>query len=225
MTTINPYYTFKYAQPSEYQYSHDSVFLARLAYEYVVKNKSDITKVLDLCAGCGIVGMDFLFHLQKNKIQLPLVSDFLEIQDLYEPYFIENLKVLNEKLNRDLSSDFINLNYAAVTDYPVLSEKYNFIFSNPPFFHKGHGTLSHSEFKNRCRYFLDSDLKGLISAIQYLLSPGGTALVLIKDLKQHGIDIYNQLLESTNGLTFQKIDTLRGTDLFELVKPLVIIKK
>lgn len=221
MTTINPYYTLNYTQPSEYHFSHDSVLLARLAYEYIVQNNINTNSVLDLCAGCGIVGMDFLFHLKTNNKIVPTNSDFLEVQSIYSTYFIKNRQELEKILNCKIPISFLNINYADVHENLNLENKYNFIVSNPPFFRKGQGSLSPSEFKNRCRFFMDSDFENLIRSISYLLAPGGKALVLIKALEYHGVDIKSELQKSANGLTFQKINTLRGTELFELAKPLV----
>ncbi len=219
MTTVNIHSSFHYSQPSEYHFSHDSVFLARLAFEYVVKYQTIVTRVMDLCAGCGIVGMDFLFHLHSNKITLPESLDYLEIQSLYKTHFLSNLNQLESLADCLFPAKFLNINYEKVFDYPELFEKYNLILSNPPFFRVGHGTLSPSEFKNRCRFFIDSDFKSLIHSLNYLLAPGGTALVLIKSLKRHGVDIISDMQSCANGLVFQKIDIVRGTDLFEITKP------
>ena len=221
MTTINPHFTMNYAQPGEYNFSHDSVFLARLAFDYVKHNQTDVRHVLDLCSGCGVVGLDFLFHLKTNSTILPSAIDFLEIQSVYLPFFSTNCQTLERSINFKIPLNFLNLNYADVRNNLDFSQKYNLILCNPPFFRHGQGTLSPSDFKNRCRFFIDSDFKNLISSIGYLLAPGGKALVLIKALKDHGVDIFKELETSTNGLAFQRINTLRGIEVFELTKPLV----
>lgn len=66
-STINIYPTFKYSQPEDYRFSHDSVFLARRVFEDIVNEDFPIHQTLDLCAGCGIIGLDLLFHLQKEN--------------------------------------------------------------------------------------------------------------------------------------------------------------
>ena len=67
MSSINNFFTFNYQQPNEYHFSHDSVFLARKAFEYVQSNYTSYDQVLDLCAGCGVVGLDFFFHISCSK--------------------------------------------------------------------------------------------------------------------------------------------------------------
>lgn len=221
MTTVNPYFTMNYAQPGEYNFSHDSVFLARLAFDYVLKNQIDVQNVLDLCSGCGVVGLDFLFHLKTNSWATPSLIDFLEIQSVYLPFFSTNCQTLEKSIDIKLSLNFLNMNYADVYKNLDLAKKYDFVLCNPPFFRNGQGTLSPSDFKNRCRFFMDSDFENLINSVSYLLAPGGRALILIKTLKDHGVDVIRDLESSANGLTVQKINTLRGIELFELAKPLV----
>lgn len=62
VSSINKYPTFHYSQPSDYHFSHDSVFLAREIFE---RHSDQLAKgnvqILDLCAGCGIVGMIYYF--------------------------------------------------------------------------------------------------------------------------------------------------------------------
>ncbi|MBV2168118.1 MAG: hypothetical protein KUL82_05355 [Bdellovibrio sp.] len=65
MSSINPHYTFHYSQPEEYRFSHDSVMLARKVFERVSASAMENWRGLDLCSGCGIVGLDFLFHALK----------------------------------------------------------------------------------------------------------------------------------------------------------------
>lgn len=220
MATINSFFTFKYFQHPEYHFSHDSVFLAREVYEFIKEHHLPYNKILDLCAGCGIVGMDFLFHLNKNNFISPAEIDFLEVQDIYFPYFTKNWKILKNLLAWDVNSCYLSLNYENIFSHQNLQGKYDLIICNPPFFRKGHGKMSPSSFKNRCRFFLDSDFKNLLGAIEFALASNGKALVLIRSLEQHGLNILDEIKDSTNGLTFRKISTLRGTTLFEFAKPL-----
>ncbi|MBY0451861.1 MAG: methyltransferase, partial [Bdellovibrionaceae bacterium] len=90
MTSVNPHYTFNYSQPEDYRFSHDSVFLAREAFTLTRGQNLANTKVLDLCAGSGIVGLDFLFHRAQAGLSLPSLTDFLEVQEIYRPHFEAN---------------------------------------------------------------------------------------------------------------------------------------
>lgn len=178
MSSINQFPTFHYSQPNDYHFSHDSVFLAREVYE---RHGSDLAKddvkILDLCAGCGIVGMDLLFHQLKEKSFNGEV-DFLEVQEVYQPHFEKNKEIMQGYFpEQPLNFKFIHQNYADVMSF----KKYDFILSNPPYFLLGQGVKSPSEFKNRCRFFVDSDWQTMLRFMQASLKPEGQAYFLVRD--------------------------------------------
>ncbi|MBC7743105.1 MAG: methyltransferase [Bdellovibrionaceae bacterium] len=215
MSTVNPHYTFQYVQPEAYRYSHDSVFFARWVYEQVKSSKIKCNAILDLCAGCGIIGMDLLFHLDRNPTTASLVTeiDFLEIQSNYSSYFEENKQALLSRLKHPAALSFLNINYNQLSkDH----KKYDLIVANPPYFRQGHGTLSHSEFKNRCRFFIDADLKTLVSAISFSLDSRGKAYVLLKSLHEHGINICDEIKEFDFNIKIENVGLIRGVDIYEI---------
>jgi len=203
--------TAEYFQPDEYHYSLDSVILAhKVAEHYEAYPHLEALKVLDLCAGCGVVGLEFFCHLNNVRF-----IDFLEIQENYIPYFKKNLELINPHAT---DFHFLNLNYEAL----VASEyknKYDLIISNPPYFLKGEGILSPSEFKNRCRFFMDSSLEKLIEAILFSLKPKGVAYLLVRPGKHHGRDIELDIkkLVGDQG-TNEIVDNVRGTNLLRITK-------
>ncbi|KHD87638.1 MAG: methyltransferase [Bdellovibrio sp. ArHS] len=213
MSSINSHYTFQYVQPEEYRFSHDSVFLARQVYEaYAAQSVKDLNG-LDLCSGCGIIGLDFLFHCQNNLGEVPQQFDFLEVQSVYEKYFLENVHrsgITNSQLR------FLNMNYAELLTNDYLA-RYDLILCNPPYFFSGRGKLSPSEFKNRCRFYLDSDFKTLLNAIEHCLGPQGHAFVLLRDLQEHG---WNSFAEARKILSPQmllkRLPDIRGTGLVQI---------
>jgi len=158
MTSINPHYTFQYSQPDEYHFSHDSVFLARKVFEEIRNENITQYEVLDLCAGCGIVGLDFLFHCNKELNLFPKRCDFVEVQEVYEDYFKKNASNISKNI-----CHFLNMNYSKLTQE---NRKYDLILCNPPYFNLGQGALSPSTFKNRCRFFIDSDFNTLLTTIK-----------------------------------------------------------
>jgi tRNA1Val (adenine37-N6)-methyltransferase len=110
-------------------------------------------------------------------------------------------------------------------NYDVLLEKnwenkYDLIISNPPYFHAGHGMLSPSTFKNRCRFFLDSSFANFIVALANALAPDGAAYFLLRPLQQHGCDVFTdiQTLLQDNDVSVKKIAAIRGTDIVLLEK-------
>ncbi len=202
MTSINSYYTLKYEQPAEYHFSHDSVFLARRAYELTEQDKPD--RVLDLCSGCGIVGIDYIFHRQKNLRSFPSRIDFLELQKIYQKYFANNIA----QISGLQAFEFLNKNYGDVFISPELKNVYDLILCNPPYFNRDQGKLSPSDFKNRCRFFIDSDFKSLLNAIHYLLKPYGTAYILVKN--------EDELKPFNSEFKITRVEMIRNTALYQL---------
>lgn len=220
MTTINQHYTINYSQPSEYRFSHDSVFLARHVFESILDNKVlSYNRTLDLCSGCGIVGIDLIFHLLQADLNPPKHIDFVDVQDIYRTHIQANISSLENHFKIDLAHNFLNLNYNQIAKADsILKEKYDLIIANPPYFRPNQGTLSKSEFKNRCRFFIDSDLENLILAISNGLKSGGQAYVLLKSLENHNIKIEDEFSKLPTDLTLKKLQKIRQTDLYLLTK-------
>lgn len=177
MSSINPHYTLNYSQPEAYRFSHDSVFLARQVFERVAARVRPDWRVLDLCAGCGVVGLDFLFHCREADLAQPARVDFLEVQDeVYRPHFIENVQRFGE------AHSYLNFVAGTFTEPPPST--YDLILCNPPYFNRGSGKLSPSEFKNRCRFFMDGDKPELISFVRQALKPEGRAYILMREVPE-----------------------------------------
>ncbi len=213
MSSLNPHYTFEYSQPSEYHFSHDSVFLARRVFDYYREMNLMPARGLDLCAGCGIIGLDFLFHCQSELERKPQSFDFLEVQSVYANHFSENLhrsKIFNTNIQ------FLNENYDLLLGADR-AQAYDLILCNPPYFYLGQGKLSPSEFKNRCRFFLDSDLKNLIAAIVNSLAPGGSAFILLRDQLEHGWSAKEEVQNLLSArFKMESLDDVRGTGLIKI---------
>ncbi|MDG0816879.1 RsmD family RNA methyltransferase [Bdellovibrio svalbardensis] len=208
MSSINPYFTFNYSQPEEYRFSHDSVFLARQVFELMTPEEIQNIKGLDLCSGCGIIGLDFIFHCQKEWGKTPRSFDFLEVQDVYRSHFVENVTRLGQVAS---SLQFVNQNYTALQNSENAG-KYDLILCNPPYFFADKGTLSPSEFKNRCRFFIDSGFAELLLGISASLAENGKAYLLLRDLSEHGwhsLEEAKSILKGT--LHIELLGDIRGT--------------
>ena len=215
MSTINPYYTFEYSQPSEYRFSHDSVFLARQIFELFSAEKIKALRALDLCAGCGIIGLDFLFHAHKELGVTPRSMDFLEIQEIYQPHFTTNKNRLGPI---DCEIRFLQENYLVLTDREFY-QNYDLILCNPPYFFPEMGRPSPSDFKNRCRFFIDSDFPSLLSGIANALAPSGQAYILVRDLPQHGWDSQKEIKSLLDpSCEASLLGDIRGTHLVRITK-------
>ncbi|UOF00836.1 RsmD family RNA methyltransferase [Bdellovibrio reynosensis] len=209
MSSINPHFTFQYSQPEDYHFSHDSVFLARQVFELVQNHNLKDTRALDLCSGCGIIGLDFLYHCKQNKIPVPAQFDFLEVQDIYKNHFETNVQSLGTVSTR---IHFLNHNYTELLKSES-HRRYDLVLCNPPYFRAGQGKLSPSDFKNRCRFYLDSDFKSLLLALQNVLSDQGKAYILLRDLSDHGWNAFAEAQEILDqSITLKKVFEIRGTD-------------
>ncbi len=206
-------FTYQYKQPSEYQFSLDSIELARyVAKHFAMHADPAALRVLDLCAGCGVIGIE-LSWFRRELRQI----DFIEVQDIYTPYFQENKAIVNRP---ELKLDWHILNYDALLE-KNWEGQFNLIVSNPPYFQPDQGMLSPSAFKSRCRFFLDSTFEKYILALANSLACKGEAYFLLRPLKQHNCDLFfaaeNFLNNST--VTIQKVTQIRGTDVVLMKKP------
>lgn len=207
-------FTYQYSQPDEYHFSLDSIHLAewvakRLAHHPELKT----WRVLDLCAGCGVIGLELSWYLRDLK-----QFAFVEVQDVYTPHFQKNVMTVNRP---ELQLEWHLLNYEALLEN-TWKDKFNLIVSNPPYFQPQQGMLSPSQFKNRCRFFLDSSFTHFIQALVNTLAPKGQAFFLLRSLTQHGYDSFSKVEEivKKTSVTVKRIDQIRGTDVVLLEKSL-----
>lgn len=205
-------FTYKYLQPDQYHFSIDSIHLAQFVADRLKSHPNlGSLRVLDLCAGCGVIGIELSWYLQALR-----QIDFIEVQDIYTEYFNQNVAQVNRP---ELQLRWHLLNYDELHK-KQWEGQFDLIISNPPYFHLNHGMLSPSEFKNRCRFFLDSSFQNYIRAIENALANQGTAFFLVRSLKQHGLDLFadiQKVLEGTS-VTANTIANIRGTDIICLQK-------
>jgi tRNA1(Val) A37 N6-methylase TrmN6 len=97
--------------------------------------------------------------------------------------------------------EFLNQNY---TD--PLSRTYDLILCNPPYFNPTEGQLSPSQFKNRCRFFIDATQAELLIALAKMLKPNGEAFVLSRQPEK---------VKDAPGIVSQVVDEIRGTPLMQ----------
>jgi tRNA1(Val) A37 N6-methylase TrmN6 len=138
-----------YQPESGYCYNSDSVFL----YDFISSLKPK-GRVLDVGAGCGIVGL--LVARDFKKVELEAV----EVQESFAKYATQNAKV-NEIAYRLHKKDFLDL------DEDV---KYDYIISNPPFYPSG-VTKSENEMLLKARYNVNLPLDKFFKKVSRLLKP------------------------------------------------------
>ena len=102
---------------------------------------------------------------------------------------------------------------------PQFAGKYRLIVCNPPYFLPEQGKHSPSDFKNRCRFFLDSSFDKLIESINQSLAMDGEAFLLLRDLEDHGLDLLADLQKLIRGkLKCENLCMIRGTFLLKLYR-------
>jgi len=208
----NTHYSYDYSQPDDYRFSLDSVFLAqKVALE--IKNHCRLPienlKVLDLCAGCGVIGLELNFHVPEIT-----QIDFLEIQACYQEHFEINKR--QARIHENFQ--FLQMNYDQLKS-PQYENYYDIIVSNPPYFFLGEGLLSPNEFKNRCRFFIDSSFENLVASMLNALKAKGSAFVLMRPGDQHGRELVGELKKLTLSMaTVEIFDEVRGTLVIRLIK-------
>jgi tRNA1Val (adenine37-N6)-methyltransferase len=209
-------YTYDYSQPEAYRFSLDSVYLAKEVAKMVPSETAYSNfQVLDLCSGCGVIGMELHFH----RPELRSIS-FVEVQKEYKSHFDVNLKRI-EKFHPDqkLNFQFFEINYNQILKTPSFAQTFDLIVCNPPYFFKDEGLLSPSEFKNRCRFFLDSDFSTLFEVIVYCLKPEAQAYVLIRKGDDHGRNPLKEISDILGAqATVELFQEIRGTWLVKIVK-------
>ncbi len=138
-----------YQPQSGYCYNSDSIFL----YDFInfFKPKG---KLLDVGAGCGIVGL--LVARDNKKVTLEAV----EKQATFREYAKINARVNNIEL-RLYAGDFLALDN---------SEKYDYIISNPPFYPDG-VQKSENEMLFYARYNVNLPLEPFFKKVSQLLKP------------------------------------------------------
>ena len=214
---IPQHFTYQYAQPEQYHFSLDSIELPLRVARLVEGQDLQKWKVLDLCSGCGVVGFEFQFYQ-------PQISEmhFLEVQkEDYLHSFTQNLQMVNEKMSALRSPTKFQIHWDNYESWRTSKTESSFdlVLANPPYFQKDQGKLSPSQFKNRCRFYLDSDFETMIDVILHVLKPGSSAYILLRPLLEHNknlLEVLNRHL-GWRGRA-QVIDLIRGTQMVQIEK-------
>lgn len=170
----------EYLQPTFYHFSDDSIWLVEKAIEQIRNINREIS-VLDLGAGCGIVGIELALKHTKN-----IRICFLEKQSEFQPFLEENINnFISEVETKTYIKDIQNFD----TKY-----KYDLIISNPPYFESGKGRPSPSLNRNTCRTFQEVGLIQWFELASRFINKGGRFIFLVHESNQE----HRELLEKEN---------------------------
>lgn len=154
----------EYAQPDFYRFSEDSLRLVN----HVLQRVDRAVRVLDLGAGCGIIGIELAKILSPESLTL------VEAQHEFIPFLESNTSSFIKSTTRVsiLQKSFSGWN-------PTTS--YDLIVCNPPYFFPGHGIESPDKRKQVCRTFVLDSWDLLLRLTWKCLAPGGRAYFVIRN--------------------------------------------
>ncbi len=138
-----------YQPGSGYCYNSDSLFL----YDFI-SSFNPRGDMLDVGAGCGIIGL--LVARDNKKVNL----EAIEKQDIFVSYATNNARVNNIDYKIYLGD---------VLTYQF-EKKYNYIISNPPFYHSK-STKSKDEMLSTARYNVNLPISDFFKKVSQLLKP------------------------------------------------------
>jgi len=154
-----------YKQPKFYHFNEDSFLLIS---EVIKDNPHKNETLLDVGAGCGVIGIELAKELNVVK------ACFLEKQEA----FLESLEYNSNHLH-NIKTKII---HQSIEDLKV-DQFYDIIVSNPPYFKAGHGRISPVKEKQISRTFSNQmELKTWIQAcLNHLKSEGVIYIICHQD--------------------------------------------
>jgi tRNA1(Val) A37 N6-methylase TrmN6 len=153
-----------YSQPCFYKFNSDSFDLI----DYVLKNIPTVHAILDLGAGCGVIGIEIAKRSSARHLTL------VELQTEYKNYIEDNCK----KFLRDETQ--VEIAISSFQDYQSV-KKFDLIVCNPPYYLPGHGELPKIPQRALARTFLVDDWMILVRKIAQSLTVDGSALIVLKN--------------------------------------------
>jgi len=174
----------KYSQPDFYHFSEDSILLVKESVSFF-KTKGKFKNVLDLCAGCGVIGIELSLSIKIDSL------DFIELQEDFLVHLKQNLLNSNIRNTNIYNLDFLNCN---------LNKKYDLILMNPPYFDSEANRLGPNPNKNKCRLITRSKAQKIITKIEEsLLDQGHLCIVIPKK------SIWTKLLRDSKLVQVKKL--------------------
>lgn len=190
-----------YQQPDFYRFNQDSLELVNL----VTMSLPEIDSIIDLGAGCGVIGIELSRRLKPKKLTL------LELQNEFEPYLIHNVQ---EFLPTGIEHQII---ISSFSNY-VTSDKYDLIVCNPPYYLPGHGEVPKNKNRAIARSFVNDSWSTLIKTIAELLSFKGRGYIVLKADKKLNEMIQKEVDMAKLSLITHDLGSLMVLELLRLDK-------
>lgn len=160
--------TSNYSQPDFYKFSRDSIELVDFSVNYIKERGSSQT-LLDLCCGCGVIGIEAF-----EKVNGVEKVSFLELQTEFFPHLKKNIE-------ESSISDFKL--YETPLGKQAFTERFDLIYSNPPYFIPGEGRVSENELRQNCRTFEVDGWNVFLKKVHEWLDADGFFFLSTRSLK------------------------------------------
>ena len=194
-----------YSQPDFYKFGADSLFLANTFNSFEIISPSEKNSVLDLCCGCGIIGLEIL----KNNPKIKLTS--LDLQLEYKRHFLKNIKMLNLEGSK---ANFITAPFNDLNDN-LFKQKYDYIVSNPPYYNSNKCRLPPNQNKKKAKFFVVDNFENYIETIYHCLKDDGFFWLLRTSKINNDVTDFNKISS-----LFVQTDIFNGNgfELFRFMK-------
>lgn len=179
-----------YHQPDFYKFNEDSIELAKFAAQKVTQSHG---KVLDLGAGSGVVGIEFL--LSKKNHDLTLVEKNSKFQKCIE----KNLELF------DIKAEIL------ISDWENVLGEFDIILSNPPYFFEDSSRPSQSLDRDQCRRWTRDQFKNFFKIIKRNLNPDGECFLSLRCERDELKDIL-----ADNNLKIEEVVGKSGCFLYQI---------
>lgn len=152
-----------YRQPEFYRFNRDSLLLVRKILDSGIKG----SKILDLGAGCGVIGIELAIHLK------PSLLTSLEIQKDFLPFIQMNSNSFIPTVKHNIASESFS-SWHPETEYDL-------VVSNPPYYLPDSGQPSSDLRRGIARTFSIDGWSSFLNCIERSLSKEGRAFVVVKN--------------------------------------------
>ena len=190
-----------YQQPRFYRFNEDSIRLVK----WIIEKKIKPHKILDLGAGCGVIGIELARALN------PEVLTLVDVQTVFLTFMKKNCQFFVP------SSTQYSIHINSYSNFSPLF-KYDLIVCNPPYYLPGRGEVSKDANRALARTFLLDSWPILLKTISESLADDGRAFIVLKNDKSILLEISRLVFQYNLSLEPNQRDSIMILELFRLNK-------
>lgn len=182
-----------FSQPDFYHFSDDSIFLVEQAIMHLKQDKRIVKTVIDVCAGSGVVGLQFLEKYEQKKLEIT----FIEKQGEFKEHIEKNIKQFGKQ------SSLFYVYFKDLEDLDYKGE--DLILCNPPYFVKGSGRLPQDSNKVECR-FASPNFYHRLGQFFHYSSQNGASIYFLLPCESEALDLIRESVPGKLSLLSKKSD-------------------